>query len=397
MRRMLLAPLLAVLVWAAPAGAAEERRVALVIGNSAYEHADRLLNPVNDARGIATALRSAGFQVLAGEDLDIRETMDLVGRFERSLAGSRVALVYYSGHGLAVDGVNYLLPIDVKLESRSSLRAQALSVNWLLEDVISAPDRVSIILFDACRTNPFARSFAGITRSTVGSGLTEMRARTGAYIAFATAPGDVAADGTGSYSPFTAALLRHITEPGLEIDGLMKRVRREVYEATDRDQLPWTSSALLGEYYFVPPAAETPRPQQQAALPPAEASVPTPTPGGRDEPAELATLRAAAEQGDADAQIKLGAMYQIGHLWAEAGRGGGGPLVPEGRRGRPRSGAVQPRLDVRAGPRRVGEGRGGGGALVPEGRRTGRRRRQAGARPPEMNARAGLCRAGSRR
>ena len=257
MRRALLAPLLAVLVWVAAPVGAQERRVALVIGNAAYRHAGKLMNPVNDARGIAAALRSAGFQVIAGENLGAREMMDIVARFERSLAGAWVALVYYSGHGLAVDGVNYLLPVDAKLESRSALRTEAVSVDWLLGDIVSAPDRVSIIVFDACRNNPFARSFAARTRSAATAGLAEIGASSGAYVAFATAPGDVAADGVGRNSPFTAALLRHITTPGLEIDGLMKRVRREVYEATHQDQLPWTNSALLGEFYFVPPTEGT--------------------------------------------------------------------------------------------------------------------------------------------
>ena len=157
-----------------------------------------------------------------------------------------------------------------------------------------------------------------MTRSAATAGLAEIRASSGAYVAFATAPGDVAADGVGRNSPFTAALLRHITTPGLEIDGLMKRVRREVYEATRQDQLPWTNSALLGEFYFVPPTEGT---SPQAALPPAEPSGVIPTPGGRDDSDEVAELREAAEQGDA-------------------------------------VGAGQPRAHVRAGRRRPGEGRG---------------------------------------
>ena len=225
--------------------------------------------------------------------------------------------------------------------------------------------------FDACRSNPFARSFAARTRSATTAGLAEIGASSGAYVAFATAPGDVAADGVGGNSPFTAALLRHITTPGLEIDGLMKRVRREVYEATRQDQLPWTNSALLGEFFFVPPTEGT-SPQPQAALPPAEPSGVIPTPGGRDDPDER-WYKKAAEQGDATGQRYLGLMYERGdgglakdeveavRWYRKAAEQGGTPWAQ-----------ANLGLMYELGRRRPGEGRGRGGALVQKRRRAGR-------------------------
>lgn len=242
----------AVLVTAGIATAAE-KRVALVIGNSAYRHASPLRNPANDARKITAALEQVGFKVTAGYDLDYAGMRATIGRFERELDDAGVALVYYSGHGIGVDGVNYLIPVDATLETKSQLQLETISADWLLNDVVNAEERVSIIMLDACRNNPFSRSFAARTRGAVATGLAEIQAKSGAYIAFATAPGNTASDGAGENSPFTNAVLRHITTPGLEIDRMMKAVRREVLQETGNGQLPWTSSALLGDFYFLPP------------------------------------------------------------------------------------------------------------------------------------------------
>jgi hypothetical protein len=294
--------------------AAAAERVALVIGNSAYRHTTPLVNPANDARAVTRALESVGFEVVAGYDMGADAMDEAVERFEKALEGAKVALVYYSGHGLGVDGVNYLVPVDAKLETKAALKREAVSADWLLGDVMEAEGRVSIVVFDACRNNPLTRSFATRTRSAVGSGLAEMRARTGSYFAFATAPGDVASDGAGANSPFTEAFLRHVATPGLEIDGMMKLVRRDVYEATGKDQLPWTNSALLGEFYFVPPAGggdgpavaaaatAPPPPAVVAALPPPQETVlrvqpvqpaaPTPAPAPAQPSAEELRLSA---------------------------------------------------------------------------------------------------------
>lgn len=255
----------------APANAAE--RVALVIGNGAYRHASALTNPANDARAIARSLAALGFEVVAGYDLDAEAMLRTIERFETVLADAEAGLIYYAGHGIGVDGVNYLLPIDAKLETRAALKREAISADWLLNDVMEGGDeRVTILMLDACRNNPFARSFATRTRGAVATGLAEVRAKTGAYIAFATAPEDVAGDGSGENSPFTAAMLRHLPTPALEINELMTLVRNDVYTETGKDQLPWASSALLGKFFFVPPsdaaAASSPPATVLAAVPP---------------------------------------------------------------------------------------------------------------------------------
>lgn len=246
-----------ILVGVVDAAFAAEKRVALVIGNGAYQHASPLPNPPNDARAIAAALKEVGFEVVTGTDLDIDGMRASISKFEKALrGGAKVGLVYYAGHGMQVNGENYLIPVDATLESSADLQFQTVNASWLLNEVLASGDdgsRVSIIMLDACRNNPLTRSFAKRTRSTAGSGLAEIQAADGAYIAFATAPDKVAEDGQTGNSPFTSAMLRYIKQPGLEINGLMTAVRRDVYNETQKRQRPWASSALLGEFYFVPP------------------------------------------------------------------------------------------------------------------------------------------------
>ena len=232
---------------------ASERRVALVIGNGAYRHAPTLTNPVNDARAVAEALGKAGFEVNVGFDLDISRMQSAVARFEQQIGDAQVALVYYAGHGIAVDGVNYLIPVDAELEGRYALQRETISADVLLGQVMEREGRVSIMILDSCRNNPFTRSFAGRIRgAAVGTGLAQVQAVDGSYVAFATAPGALAQDGEGQNSPFTAALIKQMTVPGLEIESMMKIVRREVRDQTNQSQVPWASSGLLGDFYFMP-------------------------------------------------------------------------------------------------------------------------------------------------
>jgi uncharacterized caspase-like protein len=203
---------------AAPGAAEQQRRVALVIGNGAYRHAPPLPNPPNDARAVASALKGIGFQVVEGTDLDIEGMRAAIGAFEKALGGrdAGVGLVFYAGHGMQVDGENYLIPVDAELETSSDLKFKTVAATWLLDEVLGSglEGRVSIVMLDACRDNPLTRSFARRTRSATGSGLADITAADGAYIAFATAPGNVAEDGRGANSPFTTAILRNIARPG---------------------------------------------------------------------------------------------------------------------------------------------------------------------------------------
>ena len=245
-------------------------RVALVVGNGAYSHVSELPNPPNDAAAVAAKLEELGFEVYSGVDLDQRSMLSLTRDYARALDGAEAGLVFYAGHGLQVDGENYLLPVDAQLAHPSDLAFEAVSLTQLMTQ-IEDEARASIVILDACRDNPLSRSFQRKSRSAnVGKGLARLSAGTGSLIAFATAPGDVALDGTGQHSPFTAALLEEIGQPGVEINQMMTRVRARVYSSTDRDQLPWTNSALLGEFFFVPGEAS---PVPNVAVQPQDALV----------------------------------------------------------------------------------------------------------------------------
>ncbi|MGT2434864.1 caspase family protein [Bradyrhizobium betae] len=244
---------------APPAPAMLLKRMALVIGNGAYLHVKALPNPANDARAVARSLRDIGFTVSEGVDLD-RAAMQKVTRdFLREAARAQVAVVYYAGHGVQVDGRNYLIPVDVELKAGSSMTDAMIDMDTImagLDDQV----RTNILIFDACRNNPMAQQVAsaGSNRAIEGaSGLAAPQSLgagatlgAGTLIAFATAPGQVALDGEGANSPFSAALSRHLGTPGLEVQQMLTRVRAEVVSSTKSKQVPWSNSSLLGEVYL---------------------------------------------------------------------------------------------------------------------------------------------------
>jgi uncharacterized caspase-like protein len=236
------------------AAASAQERVALVVGNAKYINANVLPNPGNDARAMAGTLREIGFDVAEGFDLDRNAMERLVREFLRKTATARVALLFYAGHGLQVDGRNYLVPVDAKLEQPSDLGFETIELDKILENLNDA-SRANIIILDACRDNPLARTFAarlGASRSgAVSSGLAGYsNLGTGTLIAFSTAPGAVALDGKGVNSPFTRALARHMRTPGLEVRQMLTRVRADVAAETQSRQIPWDNSSLLGEVYL---------------------------------------------------------------------------------------------------------------------------------------------------
>ncbi len=239
---------------------ASVRRVALVIGNSAYAHVRALPNPTNDARSIAKSLRDIGFVVTEGSDLDRTAMQSTIRDFLREAARAQLAVVYYAGHGIQVDGRNYLVPVDLQFRAGSGMTDAMMDMDTImagLDDQV----RTNILILDACRNNPMAPKVAssGPARdieagssglaapSTLGAGAT---LGAGTLIAFATAPGQVALDGEGANSPFSAALTRHIGTPGLEVQQMLTRVRAEVVAATKGKQVPWSNSSLLGEVYL---------------------------------------------------------------------------------------------------------------------------------------------------
>jgi len=233
--------------------------MALVIGNGAYAHVKALPNPPNDARAIAKSLRDIGFTVSEGVDLDRAAMQKMTRDFLRDAARAQVAVVYYAGHGVQVDGRNYLIPVDVELKPGTGMTEAMIDMDTImagLDDQV----RTNILIFDACRNNPMAQQVASAGSSRGIEGASGLAAPTslgagatlgaGTLIAFATAPGQVALDGEGANSPFSAALSRHIGTPGLEVQQMLTRVRAEVVSTTKTKQVPWSNSSLLGEVYL---------------------------------------------------------------------------------------------------------------------------------------------------
>lgn len=235
-----------------------ESRVALVVGNSAYLHIGPLTNPRNDAEDIAAALRGLQFDVVLGVDVSRSHFGGMLKSFRKKLRNADVALLFYAGHGIAVGGNNYLIPVDAKMASADDLDQEAIRLDEI-QLLMEGRPRTNLLIFDACRNDPFSRS---LTRSAIPSGRKVSRgwvpiaAPKGTYISFATKPGDVASDGVGRNSPFTGALLKHIGAIGVDVQLMMRRVRKSVFETTNSRQLPWDRSSLVGEFYFAPVAAD---------------------------------------------------------------------------------------------------------------------------------------------
>ena len=233
---------------------ATEKRVALVIGNSRYA-VGPLNNPGNDARAITGLLQSLGFEVLSHVDLDLVGMRRALADFGERMAEGGVGLFYYSGHGLQVGGKNYLVPLRARLTSERYVAAETVEVDAVLKEMDAARNRLNVVILDACRDNPFARGWRGAAR-----GLAQISGPPGTFIAYATDPGDVAADGEpDTNGVYTAELLRALPEPGLKIEDSFKRAARGVIERTRGRQRPWISSSFTGDFVFVLLAEQAPR------------------------------------------------------------------------------------------------------------------------------------------
>ncbi len=246
--------------------ASAERRLALVIGNSDYQHGTPLRNPTNDARAIAAKLAGLGFDLVEGYDLSRSEMDGVLRQFAREARQSDINIFFYAGHGMSVGGTNYLVPTDAEFLDETALDFEAVPVDFILRQM-SLSNAVNLVFLDACRDNPLSRSLSrsmGATRSAaITQGLSEIKianAGTGVAIAFATSPGEVAFDGDGANSPFTEALLRHIGTENADITQILSRVTGDVYEATDQAQRPWLNTSLTGPVVLnkVTPVALTP-------------------------------------------------------------------------------------------------------------------------------------------
>ncbi|MDP3427229.1 MAG: caspase family protein, partial [Humidesulfovibrio sp.] len=262
---MSLACLVLALVHSAQATQPQERRVALVIGNGSYKAAP-LKNPVNDARDMAAALKALGFDVTLLTDAGQQEMDTAVREFGLKLRQGGSGLFYYAGHGLQVSGENYLVPVGANIQTESDVRYTCLPAGMVLGKMEDARNDLNIIILDACRNNPFARSFRNSEQ-----GLAKMDAPTGSLISYATAPGSVASDGAGRNGLFTQHLLKNMATPGLPITEVFMRVRQSVVAETKRKQVPWEASSLIGQFYFSGAA----KAQQQGIAPVALSAAPS--------------------------------------------------------------------------------------------------------------------------
>jgi hypothetical protein len=272
------------------AAAQGESRVALVIGNASYPESP-LKNPVNDARAMALTLRALGFETIVRENASYREMRRAVGEFGRRIACGGVGLFYFAGHGVQVRGRNYLMPVDAEIGTEAEVALESLDLATVLEQMAAAGNRVNIAILDACRNNPFERRFR-----SAGGGLASVDAPKGTLIAFATAPGKVAADGAGANGLYTSELLKAIRQPGVRLEDVFKQVRVEVTRQTRDEQTPWETSSLTGDFYFTPAAAAA-APATGAAPPGRPAAD---APGSADNAAiELAFWNAIKDSRDA--------------------------------------------------------------------------------------------------
>src|ERR1700722_8807184 len=250
--------------------AAAEHRVALVIGQSAYRAVPALPNAENDGKRMSELLGNAGFDVTAAADLGQGDMRQTISDFAAKVAASgpdTVALVFYAGHGLQIDGENYLVPVDVDPKREADIPLQAVRLNDLMNTLGALPTRMRIFMLDACRNNPFPA-----LNQTAGHGLAIVDTKAGApgsFISYSTSPGAEAEDGTGADSPYTTALLSVARQPDLPIEEAFKRVRVAVNQSTDGRQIPWESSSLTADFRFFPsssgqPAATAPKPPATA-------------------------------------------------------------------------------------------------------------------------------------
>jgi uncharacterized caspase-like protein len=221
-------------------------RVALIIGNADYSSSP-LTNPVNDARAMSRVLTKAGFKIIKHENLGQREMKRVIADFGRKMPLYDIVLFYYAGHGVQVKGRNYLIPIDVQIQYESDIEVESIDLAMVLSKMGRVEKQMNLVILDACRNNPFASNIRSLSQ-----GLAFTNAPSGTLIAYATAPGDVAADGEGTNGVYTKYLIKHILTPGKQIEDIFKQVRVDVKQETKGLQTPWESSSLEGDFYFFP-------------------------------------------------------------------------------------------------------------------------------------------------
>ena len=225
----------------------QEKRLALIIGNGAYEYGGQLRNPENDADAMSAALRNLGFEVMNKKNLTQAQMKQTIDEFGANLKSYDVGLFFYAGHGIQSEGFNYLIPVDVNLKSEQQVEYDCVRSNRVLSHMEASGTSINIVILDACRNNPFERSW---NRTASSSGLAFMDAPTGTLIAYATAPGSVASDGHKQNSVYTEAILESIVIPNIDILKMFQNVRTLVSERSNDSQIPWESTSLTGDFCF---------------------------------------------------------------------------------------------------------------------------------------------------
>jgi formylglycine-generating enzyme required for sulfatase activity len=247
----------------------DDQRKALVIGNGKYQGSP-LKNTINDARAVSDALRGVGFRVVLEKDTDLKTLRRTLGAFVDTVQKEDVVVFYYAGHGIEIEGTNYLVPVDFKADRSTDVPYEAYPMNQFLDAMEQRGPAVNVVILDACRNNPYTSG----TRAFGKRGLAEVRAGTGSLIAYATSPGKTAGDGDGRNGVFTESLVRFLHQPGMDIEAMFKEVSDDVAIKTGREQIPWRSSSIVGKYYLagapvagVSPAGEPgPRRSRQPVL-----------------------------------------------------------------------------------------------------------------------------------
>jgi hypothetical protein len=224
-----------------------QKRLALVIGNANYQYGGTLRNPINDVKSMQTALEKLGFTVMKCENCNQSNMKRQIDDFGIKLKNYDVGLFFYAGHGVQVKGNNYLIPVDSKLDDERDVEYNCVMAGRVLSKMESAKSKINLIILDACRDNPFERSW---NRSVSSKGLAFMNAPSGSLIAYATSPGNTASDGKGQNGLYTSAILQYIGQNNLQIEDMFKKVRQMVIKDSGGKQIPWESTSLTKDFYF---------------------------------------------------------------------------------------------------------------------------------------------------
>jgi uncharacterized caspase-like protein len=266
--------LLSALIGATPGAAQPDTHVALIFGNSNYREFGILKNPKNDADDLSVALAQIGYEVETVQDATYNQMRDALQKFARKALKAEIAIIYFAGHGIEVDRENFLIPVDAVLETDQEVEFQTISLN-MMQRAVSGASKLKVVLLDACRNNPFLRQMRSIrgaaSRSTLSGGLAALEPETGTLVGFSAKEGTTASDGEGRNSPYTAALLKYITEPNRDVGRMFRKVRDDVLTATGRSQEPFVYGSLPGGDVFL---HSVPTVQQTAPKPAVAATVP---------------------------------------------------------------------------------------------------------------------------